>query len=53
MSFIHRKYSTKGIPRLSSMDRTLVTIPDNVRDILVGNLLGVSFLSLSLIILIE
>ena len=39
--FIHRKYSsTKGIPRLSSADRALVTIPDDIRDILVGILLG-------------
>jgi len=38
--FIHRKYSTKGIPRLSSADRALVTIPNDIRDILVGILLG-------------
>jgi len=38
--FIHRNISTKGIPRLSSADRALVTIPDDIRDILVGILLG-------------
>ena len=37
---IHRKYSTKGITRLSSAERALVTIPDNIKDILVGILLG-------------
>jgi hypothetical protein len=37
---ISRKYSTKGIPRLSPNERALITIPDNVKDILVGILLG-------------
>ena len=32
--------STKGIKRLSSIDRALITIPDNVKEILVGILLG-------------
>jgi hypothetical protein len=32
--------STKGIKRLSSVERDLVTIPNDVKDILVGILLG-------------
>lgn len=32
--------STKGIKRLSSAERVLITIPDNIKEILVGILLG-------------
>jgi hypothetical protein len=32
--------STKGIKRLSSVERASITIPDNVKEILVGILLG-------------
>src|ERR1035437_3357936 len=32
--------STKGILRLSSADRALVTMPDDVKEVLVGILLG-------------
>ena len=32
--------STKGIKRLSSVERALITIPDDVKEILVGILLG-------------
>lgn len=32
--------STKGIIRLSSIERALITIPDDIKDILVGILLG-------------
>lgn len=32
--------STKGITRLSLKERTLITIPENIKDILVGLLLG-------------
>jgi hypothetical protein len=32
--------STKGIKRLSFVERALITIPDNVKEILVGILLG-------------
>jgi hypothetical protein len=32
--------STKGIVRLSSAERTLITIPEEIKDILVGILLG-------------
>lgn len=32
--------STKGIKRLSKSERALITIPDDVKDILVGLLLG-------------
>ena len=32
--------STKGIKRLSSIERALITIPDDIKDILVGILLG-------------
>lgn len=35
--------STKGILRLSSADRALVTIPDDLKDVLVGILLGDAF----------
>jgi hypothetical protein len=35
--------STKGILRLSSTDRALVTIPDDLKEVLVGILLGDSF----------
>ena len=38
--FIHRISFTKGIPRLSSADRAMVTIPDDIKDVLVGILLG-------------
>ena len=38
--FIHRRFSTKGIPRLSSADRALIIIPDEIKDIIVGILLG-------------
>ena len=33
-------YSTKGIKRLSSDERNLIIIPEDIRDILVGILLG-------------
>lgn len=33
-------YSTKGIKRLSSAERNSITIPDEIKDILVGILLG-------------
>lgn len=42
---IHRKYSTKGIKRLSSAERALVTIPSEIKDILVGILLGDAHIS--------
>jgi hypothetical protein len=32
--------STKGVTRLSSAERILITIPDYIKDILVGVLLG-------------
>jgi hypothetical protein len=37
---IYAARSTKGILRLSSVDRALVTIPDDLKDVLVGILLG-------------
>ena len=37
---IHRRYTTKGIPRLSSADRALIIMPDEIKDIIVGILLG-------------
>lgn len=33
-------YSTKGVTRLSSYDRALVKLPDEVKEILIGILLG-------------
>ena len=38
--FIHRRFSTKGIPRLSSADRALIIMPDEIKDIIVGIFLG-------------
>lgn len=32
--------STKGITRLSSAERALLTLPDEVKDVLIGILLG-------------
>ena len=32
--------STKGVTRLSSSDRALVTLPDEVKEVLIGILLG-------------
>ncbi len=32
--------STKNITRLSSSERALITIPDDIKDVLVGILLG-------------
>ena len=48
--FIHRKYSAKGIPRLSSANRAVVTISDDIKDVLVGILLGDGLLRLILLI---
>ena len=38
--FTGRRYSTKGVPRLSSADRALIIMPDEIKEILVGILLG-------------
>ena len=37
---LRRNYSTKGIPRLSSAHRALVTIPKDINDVLIGIILG-------------
>jgi hypothetical protein len=44
---INRNYSrsTKGIKRLSSEERSLITIPDNVKEILIEILLGDAHIS--------
>ena len=54
--FIDRKYSTKGVPRLSSADRALIIIPDEIKEILVvlGRILlggGLIFLVVFIILL--
>jgi hypothetical protein len=38
--FLFASRSTKGITRLSSSERVLITIPNNIKDILIGILLG-------------
>lgn len=38
--FTGRRYSTKGVPRLSSADRALIIMPDEIKEILVGILQG-------------
>lgn len=37
--------STKGIIRLSSAERALVTLPDEIKEILVGILLGDAYIA--------
>jgi hypothetical protein len=36
--------STKGVTRLSSSERILITVPDYIKDILVGVLLGDAYI---------
>lgn len=37
--------STKGVPRLLRADRRMIGIPDDVRDVLVGLLLGTAHIA--------